>query len=136
MQVSEKQIKIIQHMQESLQRHGGQSHGFLTLDEARKHCEYNRRIVTHSVSANNKHYWWFSDNHLYGYCGETKRLTDVVPCSSYLPMKCVARSTLPSGEILTVDDYVTIFFSGENDIHINSFDELIQFIDDNNLLSN
>lgn len=135
MSATENQIKIIKFLQDSLRRYNSKSKGFLTLEEARNYSAVRQRIITHCVSLNGKYYWWFSDNHMYGYCGQGKELIGVVPCSSYLPMRCVSRPSLPSGQILTVDDYITVFHSDEDEIHINDFSELIKFIDENNLYS-
>lgn len=129
------QMKIIQHLVTSPPHKSSAS--FLTKDQAaaryrEMHGRHGRAsVTTHTFTIDDKRYYFFSNDHCFGYDNERNKL-DAVPCTATIPMNVSPRVKLPSGIIASVDDYIKIFHDDE--ILINSFDELVEFIEKHNLL--
>lgn len=130
-----KQMLIIQHLVTSPPHKSSAS--FLTKDQAaaryrEMHGRHGRAsVTTHTFTIDDKRYYFFSNDHCFGYDNERNKL-DAVPCTATIPMNVSPRVKLPSGIIASVDDYIKIFHDDE--ILINSFDELVEFIEKHNLL--
>lgn len=130
MAVTDKQINIIKHLNKNtLRRH--QKNGFLTKDQAALHLLHSGKVVTHSTRINEVTYYFFSDDHLYGYINEKNKL-NFVPTSSYLPQRVTPRKGLVDGHVNTLDEYISVFFP-EGDILLETFNDLIRFTDKHNL---
>lgn len=129
---TQNQMKIIQHLVTRAQNRPAMSSSFFTKEQASIHADNKARIISHTVWLNREGYYFFSDDHLFGYKDEKNKLRDVVPTTSYLPMSVTPRTGLEDGVVNTVDDYIKIFH--KEDTLINSFDELIEFIEKHNLL--
>ena len=104
----------------------------MTKEQANADDNNKARIVTHSVRLNGQGYYFFSNDHLFGYKDEKNKLLGVTPTTAYLPMAVTPREGLEDGVICTVDDYIKIFY--KEDTLINSFDVLVEFIEKHNLL--
>ena len=130
-----KQMLIIQHLVTSPPHKSSAS--FLTKDQAaaryrEMHGRHGRAsVTTHTFTIDDKRYYFFSNDHCFGYDNERNKL-DAVPCTTTIPMNVSPRVKLPSGIIASVDDYIKIFY--KEDTLINSFDELVEFIEKHNLL--
>lgn len=126
--VTAKQKEIIKFLVSGKSFNGGEKK-FLTKDEAIESFIFDKNIVTHEVEVDEKVYWWFSNNHQFGYKSDKEHILKCVPCTTSLPMRCEPRESAPDGVISTVDQYIAVFHSGINKIHINSFEELVKLID-------
>ena len=130
-----KQMLIIQHLVTSPPHKSSAS--FLTKDQAaaryrEMHGRHGRAsVTTHTFTIDDKRYYFFSNDHCFGYDNERNKL-DAVPCTTTIPMNVSPREGLEDGVIYTVDDYIKIFY--KEDTLINSFDELVEFIEKHNLL--
>lgn len=127
-----KQMKIIQLLVTRAQNRPGIASSFLTKELAITDANNKARIVTHTVRLNGQGYYFFSNDHLFGYKDEKNKLLGVTPVTAYLPIAVTPREGLEDGVIYTVDDYIKIFY--KEDTLINSFDELVEFIEKHNLL--
>lgn len=131
-----KQMLIIQHLVSSPTHNKNAI--FLTKQQAQEKLDKmlethdHGTIITHNIRLGDTKYYFFSNDHLFGYKDEKNKLLGVTPVTSYLPMAVTPREGLEDGVIYTVDDYIKIFY--KEDTLINSFDELVEFIEKHNLL--
>lgn len=126
--ITAKQKEIIKFLVSGKSFNGGEKK-FLTKDEAVESFIFDKNIVTHEVEVDEKVYWWFSNNHQFGYKSDKEHILKCVPCTTSLPMRCEPREAVSDGVISTVDQYIAVFHSSINKIHISSFEELVKLID-------
>ena len=131
-----KQMLIIEHLVTSPPHKSSAS--FLTKDQAadryrEMHGRYGRAsVTTHTFTIDDKRYYFFSNDHCFGYVNEKNKL-QTVPCTATIPMNVSPRAELPNGIVGSVDDYIKIFHDDE--ILIDDFMQLVELIDQHNLLT-
>lgn len=72
------------------------------------------KIIIHTTPSGDKYF--FSTDHCQEPRSKKTYPKDFVPCTAYLPMSVVARPSLPSGRIETLDEYLMIFFPDGQEI--------------------
>lgn len=88
--------------------------------EGRRRNHPSGSVISHTFWIGDEKKWYFfSDDHCFG----LDMLEGVVPCSSYLPCKIVAREGFEDGLIKTVDEMIRLHHP--NDIYISSIEELV-----------
>lgn len=88
--------------------------------EVRRRNHPSGSVISHTFWIGDvKRWYFFSDDHCFG----LDMLEGVVPCSSYLPCKIVAREGFEDGLIKTVDEMIRLHHS--DDTYISSIEELV-----------
>lgn len=130
MSVTNKQIKLIAFLAATANQFY-KSQGFLTYEEAKERVRSKGNITVHHANTEVGEAYFFSDNHIYGYKDEYNKI-DFVPVShSGFPTRVAARPGLESGIIQNLDDMILVFY--KNSRFLSSYDELIDYITENNL---
>lgn len=100
--------------------------GFITRDEALSLLRKNTQIITLRLTTPaDEDYHCFIDDHLYGFLDVNNHL-EATPISSSLPMRITARQKVPDGNVITLEDYESVYLHDSK--LINDFEEFIDFI--------
>lgn len=133
MSITEHQIQIVKFLQSTL-RGSRNKIGFLTLEQARKHCEQNHEVISHSYTYGGDQCIVFSDCHSYGYLDSQNQLLGFCPSTESLPSMVVPRPGLETGVVKTLDDWIHVFANPEKGVTIiSNFDEFVKFIDERDI---
>ena len=103
-------------------RHGKQSQGVLTTEQALVRARHTKTIV--SVSSRKDGVFFFTDDHCFGY---PHLSNDFVPRTSSFPMQVVPREGLEDGWVTTIEQFIAVFHDDEK--QIKTIEELISLID-------
>lgn len=117
-------------------RNPDKQNGVITKSQASVLLSMRGSITTHSVSGDSPKGHcickavFFSDDHCFGYGVLPEQW---VPCTTYLPLSCVPRPSLPGGVIRTVEDYVSVFHDPET-LVIETLEELMNYVNNQEIL--
>ena len=131
-----KQMLIIEHLVTSPPHKSSAS--FLTKQQAQEKLDKmlethdHGTIITHTIRLGDTKYYFFSNDHCFGYIDEMNKLK-AVPWTISIPMLVKPREILPSGTVTSVDEFIAIFYPDE--ILIDDFMQLVELIDKHNLLT-
>lgn len=91
--------------------------------EGRRRNHPNGQVISHTFWVGDEKKWYFFSN---DHCLGLDTFQHVVPCSSYLPSKIVAREGFEDGLIKTVDEMIRLYHP--DDIYISSLEELVDVL--------
>lgn len=93
--------------------------------EARRHNHPSGQVISHTFWTESKKWVFFTNDHCFG----VYILEGVVPCSSYLPYKIVARPGFEDGMLKNVDEFIRLHHADST--IIEDMDTLIEVLMDN-----